>query len=171
MFAEPVGCLPGPRARRICPSCLSMTKPIRPALTRSPAREPAGSAPINNVISDFRNYFPMNTYLQVTATTPQAFVFSCNGRNIAIRPSFAILSQPGPGYVRRRCVSFRQQQGQSPANRGFGGGDCNSGRRINRPPSGVLPCGTEKCSLHIPSRSQRQGSGAAYGQFRFSCAT
>jgi len=53
-------------------------------------------SPINNVISDFRNYFPMNTYLQVTATPQALFLQRPEHR---YRPSFSILSQPGPGYV------------------------------------------------------------------------
>lgn len=51
---------------------------------------------VNNVISEFRDYFPVNTYLQVTAT-PQALVLQRPDHKY--RPSFIVLSQPGPGYV------------------------------------------------------------------------
>lgn len=51
---------------------------------------------VNKVITDFRNYFPVNTYLQVTAT-PQALVLQRPDHRY--RPSFTILSKPGPGYV------------------------------------------------------------------------
>lgn len=51
---------------------------------------------INEVISDFRDFFPVNTYLQVTATPQALFLQDPNHR---YRPSFTILSEPGPGYV------------------------------------------------------------------------
>jgi hypothetical protein len=51
---------------------------------------------INKVITDFRTYFPVNTYLQVTATPQALFLQRPNNR---YRPSFSILSEPGPGYV------------------------------------------------------------------------
>lgn len=51
---------------------------------------------INQVISDLRNYFPINTYLQVTAT-PQALFLQ--RPNHEYRPSFTVLSEPGRGYV------------------------------------------------------------------------
>jgi len=51
---------------------------------------------INKVITEFRNYFPVNTYLQVTAT-PQALVLQRPDHRY--RPSFTVLSAPGPGYV------------------------------------------------------------------------
>jgi hypothetical protein len=51
---------------------------------------------INQAITDFRNYFPVNTYLQVTAT-PQALFLQTPGHRY--RPSFTVLTEPGPGYV------------------------------------------------------------------------
>lgn len=51
---------------------------------------------INEVISDFREFFRVNTYLQVTAT-PQALFLQNPAHRY--RPSFAILSEPGEGYV------------------------------------------------------------------------
>jgi hypothetical protein len=51
---------------------------------------------INEVITNIRNYFPVNTYLQVTATPQALFLQRPNHR---YRPSFTVLSDPGPGYV------------------------------------------------------------------------
>jgi hypothetical protein len=51
---------------------------------------------INKLISEFRTFFRTNTYLQVTAT-PQALFLQRPDH--LYRPSFTVLSQPGPGYV------------------------------------------------------------------------
>ncbi|MBY0110575.1 hypothetical protein K2Y00_01010 [Patescibacteria group bacterium] len=51
---------------------------------------------INQVISDFRNFFRTTTYLQVTATPQALFLQNPDNR---YRPSFTILSEPGNGYV------------------------------------------------------------------------
>lgn len=51
---------------------------------------------INEVITDLRTYFPVNTYLQVTATPQSLFLQRPDHR---YRPSFTVLSEPGPGYV------------------------------------------------------------------------
>ena len=51
---------------------------------------------INRVITDFRNYFPTNTYLQVTAT-PQALFLQRPDHSY--RPSFTVITEPGKGYV------------------------------------------------------------------------
>lgn len=51
---------------------------------------------INEAITSFRAFFPVNTYLQVTAT-PQALFLQRPDHKY--RPSFTILSEPGPGYV------------------------------------------------------------------------
>lgn len=51
---------------------------------------------INQVITDFRNYFPTTTYLQVTAT-PQALFLQRPGHRY--RPTFTVLTEPGAGYV------------------------------------------------------------------------
>lgn len=51
---------------------------------------------INEVITDLRKFFPVNTYLQVTAT-PQALFLQHPDH--LYRPSFTVLSEPGPGYV------------------------------------------------------------------------
>jgi hypothetical protein len=94
---------------------------------------------INNVITDFRNYFPVNTYLQVTATPQALFLQRPDHR---YRPSFSILSQPGPGYVGGDAF--------------FGNGrenllrlvdltEVNQLRASNQPaPSGVLPAGLRR---------------------------
>jgi hypothetical protein len=51
---------------------------------------------INNVITKFREYFPVNTYLQVTATPQALFLQRPNHR---YRPSFTVLAEPGKDYV------------------------------------------------------------------------
>lgn len=51
---------------------------------------------INNVISNLRDFFRVNTYLQVTAT-PQALFLQRPEHSY--RPSFTVLSSPGSGYV------------------------------------------------------------------------
>jgi len=51
---------------------------------------------INQAITDFRDYFPVNTYLQVTAT-PQSLFLQRPGHRY--RPSFTVLTEPGAGYV------------------------------------------------------------------------
>lgn len=51
---------------------------------------------INKAITDFRNYFPVNTYLQVTAT-PQALFLQRPGNRY--RPTFTVITEPGAGYV------------------------------------------------------------------------
>ena len=50
----------------------------------------------NQMINNLRDLFKVNTYLQVTAT-PQALFLQERGH--PYRPSFTILSNPGPGYV------------------------------------------------------------------------
>lgn len=94
---------------------------------------------INNVITAFRNYFPVNTYLQVTATPQALFLQRPDHR---YRPSFSILSEPGPGYVGGDAF--------------FGSGrdnllrlvdltEVNQLRASNQPsPSGVLPSGLRR---------------------------
>jgi len=51
---------------------------------------------INEVITNFRGFFRVNTYIQVTAT-PQALFLQRPDH--PYRPSFTVLSEPGPGYV------------------------------------------------------------------------
>jgi hypothetical protein len=51
---------------------------------------------INVLITDFRELFQTNTYLQVTATPQALFLQRPDG---LYRPSFTVLSEPGPGYV------------------------------------------------------------------------
>ncbi|MBZ5511196.1 MAG: hypothetical protein LAN70_08485 [Acidobacteriia bacterium] len=55
-----------------------------------------GVSRINQVITDFRDYFPVNTYLQVTATPQALFLQRPDHR---YRPSFSVISEPGKGYV------------------------------------------------------------------------
>lgn len=59
--------------------------------------KPTGQvSPINREISAIRSYFPVNTYLQVTAT-PQALFLQ--RPNHLYRPNFTVLTEPGPDYV------------------------------------------------------------------------
>jgi len=51
---------------------------------------------INNTINGLRNYFPLNTYLQVTATPQSLFLQRPDGR---YRPAYTVLSEPGKGYI------------------------------------------------------------------------
>lgn len=51
---------------------------------------------INEVITHFREFFGVNTYLQVTATPQALFLQRPDG---FYRPTFTVLSAPGPGYV------------------------------------------------------------------------
>jgi hypothetical protein len=51
---------------------------------------------INFLITDYRQFFKTNTYLQVTATPQALFLQRPDG---LYRPSFTVLSEPGPGYV------------------------------------------------------------------------
>jgi hypothetical protein len=51
---------------------------------------------INDRISELRDFFDKNTYLQVTAT-PQALFLQTPGHEF--RPKFTVLSHPGSGYV------------------------------------------------------------------------
>ena len=51
---------------------------------------------INEVITELRNFFRVNTYVQVTATPQALFLQTPDHR---YRPSFSILSEPGSGYV------------------------------------------------------------------------
>jgi Z1 domain len=60
------------------------------------AKQTGKVSPINQAITSFRDYFPANTYLQVTAT-PQSLFLQRPGHRY--RPSFTVLTEPGPGYV------------------------------------------------------------------------
>jgi hypothetical protein len=51
---------------------------------------------INDAITELRSFFPINTYLQVTAT-PQALFLQRPEHDY--RPSFTVLTEPGEGYV------------------------------------------------------------------------
>lgn len=51
---------------------------------------------INESITEIRNFFRVNTYLQVTATPQALFLQKPDHR---YRPSFSVLSEPGPEYV------------------------------------------------------------------------
>jgi hypothetical protein len=60
---------------------------------RKPREDPSK---VNAAITSLRNYFDVNTYLQVTAT-PQALFLQPEGHSY--RPSFTVLTHPGPDYI------------------------------------------------------------------------
>jgi hypothetical protein len=103
------------------------------------AKQTGKVSTINNAITDFRNYFPVNTYLQVTAT-PQALFLQRPGHRY--RPTFTVVTQPGAGYVGGDDF--------------FGSGSANLLRMVdinevallkasNQPrPTGALPAGLKK---------------------------
>jgi len=51
---------------------------------------------INKHVTELRNFFQVNTYLQVTATPQSLFLQRPDG---LYRPSFTVLSDPGHGYI------------------------------------------------------------------------
>lgn len=61
---------------------------------------------INGVITKFREYFPINTYLQVTAT-PQALFLQRPKHQY--RPSFTVLAEPGKDYVGEKPSSVKME--------------------------------------------------------------
>ncbi|HEX7047904.1 MAG TPA: Z1 domain-containing protein [Gammaproteobacteria bacterium] len=66
------------------------------SLNTKASKKTAEISSINRAISDFRSFFPTNTYLQVTATPQALFLQSPDHR---YRPSFTVLSKPGSNYV------------------------------------------------------------------------
>ena len=66
------------------------------SLNRNARRPASPASTINRVITEIRDYFPTNTYLQVTATPQALFLQRPNQR---YHPSFTVLTEPGPGYV------------------------------------------------------------------------
>jgi hypothetical protein len=66
------------------------------SLNTNTGKPAAKISTINAVISKFREYFPVNTYLQVTAT-PQA-LFLQHPKHM-YRPSFTVLAEPGKDYI------------------------------------------------------------------------
>lgn len=66
------------------------------SLNTNTAKPAVRASTINDVITKFRAYFPVNTYLQVTAT-PQALFLQRPKHQY--RPSFTVLAEPGKDYV------------------------------------------------------------------------
>ena len=64
--------------------------------TRARARRQVDPTPVNERISNLRNFFIADTYVQVTAT-PQALFMQDQGH--AYRPTFTVLTEPGADYV------------------------------------------------------------------------
>jgi hypothetical protein len=100
-------------------------------------------SPINRVISDFRAYFPVNTYLQVTAT-PQALFLQRPGH--PYRPSFTVVTEPGEGYVGGDAFFG---SGRNNFLRFVDINEINQLKATNQPtPSSPLPIGLKK-SLYL----------------------
>jgi hypothetical protein len=94
---------------------------------------------INQAITDFRTYFPINTYLQVTAT-PQALFLQTPGHRY--RPSFTVLTEPGSGYVGGDAFFG---PGSGHLLRTVDIGEVALLKATNQPtPSGTLPAGLKK---------------------------
>jgi hypothetical protein len=114
---------------------------------------------INGVITKFREYFPVNTYLQVTAT-PQALFLQRPKHQY--RPSFTVLAEPGKDYVGGEAF--------------FGEGaklvrivdvaESTALKASNQPnPKAKLPAGVRKalCAFFVGAASKIiQGSGDGY---------
>lgn len=66
------------------------------SLNTKTSRADGERSKINEKISDLRDFFEKNTYLQVTAT-PQALFLQTPGHDY--RPKFTVLSHPGSDYV------------------------------------------------------------------------
>lgn len=66
------------------------------SLNTNTSKPATKASPINDVITNLRSYFPVNTYLQVTAT-PQALFLQRPKHQY--RPSFTVLAEPGKDYV------------------------------------------------------------------------
>lgn len=78
-------------------SCLIIDDEADQATLNTRARQAAGSVSrINERITELRQFFDKNTYLQVTAT-PQALFLQ--GPVHSYRPQFTVLSHPGHDYV------------------------------------------------------------------------
>ena len=78
-------------------SCLIIDDEADQASLNTRARRDDGSrSTINNRITELREFFEKNTYLQVTAT-PQALFLQTSEHDF--RPNFTVLSHPGSGYV------------------------------------------------------------------------
>jgi hypothetical protein len=128
------------------------------------AKQTGKVSPINKAITDFRDYFPINTYLQVTAT-PQSLFLQRPGHRY--RPSFTVLTEPGAGYVGGDAF--------------FGAGSGNLLRDVdineiallkasNQPtPSGALPAGLKKALFTFFVAASSQVIARPSENFAFLC--
>lgn len=114
---------------------------------------------INGVITKFRDYFPINTYLQVTAT-PQALFLQRPGH--AYRPSFTVLADPGKDYVGGEAFFGKDAE----LVRMVDVNEIASLKATNQPnPKAKLPAGLRKalCGFFIAAASKIiQGKGDGY---------
>jgi Z1 domain len=93
---------------------------------------------INQVITDLRGFFQVNTYLQVTAT-PQALFLQRPDHSY--RPSFTVLSEPGENYVGGEQFFGAHSQLLKPVDLQ----EVNQLRASNQPtPNGSIPTGLKK---------------------------
>jgi hypothetical protein len=96
-------------------------------------------SPMNTVISNFRSYFPVNTYLQVTATPQALFLQRPDHR---YRPSFTVVTEPGPSYVGGEAFFG---QGASKLLRIVDLNEVTQLKASNQPnPTGKLPAGLRR---------------------------
>lgn len=103
------------------------------------AKQSGKVSTINQAITNFRDYFPTNTYLQVTAT-PQSLFLQRPGHRY--RPSFTVLTEPGTGYV-----GGDEFFGESSKNllRDVDLNEIASLKASNQPkPTGAIPSGLKK---------------------------
>lgn len=95
---------------------------------------------INEVITNFRNFFRVNTYLQVTATPQALFLQRPDG---FYRPSFTVLSEPGAGYIGGEAFFGPNSR----LLRYVDLDEVEQLRATHQPsPTGVVPCGL-RCAL------------------------
>ncbi len=105
----------------------------------SSKKTPGKVSTINAVISDFRDYFPVNTYLQVTATPQALFLQRPDHR---YRPSFTVVTEPGESYVGGEAFFGA---GSSKLLRIVDLSEVNQLKASNQPmPTGSLPAGLKR---------------------------
>jgi Z1 domain len=114
---------------------------------------------INSVITKFREYFPINTYLQVTAT-PQALFLQRPKHQY--RPSFTVLAEPGKDYVGGEAFFGKDAK----LIRIVDVAESAALKATNQPnPKAKLPAGVRKalCAFFVGAASKIiQGSGDGY---------
>lgn len=85
-----------PQGARRLPALIIDDEADQASLNTNASRDTGTISSINEAITALRDFFQVSTYLQVTAT-PQALFLQRPSHDY--RPSFTVLSEPGPGYV------------------------------------------------------------------------